>query len=106
MGAFLVFCKINGNPWFIVLLLRLAGLFVLRVLALIPFLVINLISLVYLMFFKGYLWIRYGGELQAYNSKMNRKTLADLYQKVEGLSQKISEGQCGCGGKGCSPKSE
>lgn len=59
--------------------------YVLRVISLPFFIGLMTISTLWSILLKSYLWVRYGGEAVNYNDKMNRKTITDLFYKVEDI---------------------
>lgn len=60
--------------------------YVLRVLALPFFIGLMVISSVFALFIKSFYWVKYGGEAVNYSDKMNRKTISDVFYKLNELS--------------------
>jgi hypothetical protein len=62
--------------------------YILRLLGLPFFAGLLAIGFIFQFFLKLYLWIRYGGEAINYNDKMNRKTISDVFYRVQEVSSK------------------
>lgn len=51
-----------------------------RLLGLTPFLLLNIVGMVFMLGKLGYYWMLHGGEACAYHKKDTPKTMADIYE--------------------------
>lgn len=58
-------------------------IYVKRLLGLPFFMVLLAIGLIWHFVIKSYLWMKYGGEAINYSDKMNRKTISDIFYKLQ-----------------------
>ena len=64
-------------------------IYLLRILALPGFIIIHLVVIIYHFFKYIYQWLVYGGELDTYSKGINKKTLVDIYKKIEDFNSKM-----------------
>ena len=62
-------------------------IYIKRLLGLPFFICLLVIACLWQVVVKSYLWVRHGGEAVNYNDRMNRKTVADLFYKLQQVSQ-------------------
>ena len=53
-----------------------------RLLGLPFFMALMIIAFLFNFFTKSFLWLKWGGEAVNYNDKMNRKTITDIFLKL------------------------
>lgn len=58
-------------------------IYIKRLLGLPFFICLMVVSAVWHIVIKSYLWMKYGGEAINYSDKMNRKTISDVFYKLQ-----------------------